>query len=159
MFDDLKVKLEKTLEVVQRDMAMVRTGRATPALIEQVRVEAYPGTMLPLVELAGITAPDPHMLVVQPWDQSVIRAISEGISKADLKLNPMIDGQLIRITIPALTEERRLELTKLVKQKVETGRKTKRSDGDIEKKYEKYNRYEKYEMLPSIGSRVISLVA
>ena len=122
MFDDMKVKMEKTLEAVAHDMSMVRSGRAKPALIEQVMVEAYPGSKMPLVELASINAPDPHMLVVQPWDQSIIKAISEGISKADLKLNPVIDGNIIRISIPSLTEERRKELVKLVKQKVETGK-------------------------------------
>jgi ribosome recycling factor len=127
MFDDMKKSLEQVLKVVSEDLQMVRTGRAKPSLVEEVMVEAYPGTRLPLKELAGISAPDPHMIVIQPWDQSVLHKIEVGLQKSDLNLGPVVDGNLIRISIPALTEERRLDLVKMVKQKIESGHEMMRS--------------------------------
>lgn len=122
MFDEMRLEMEQILKVVQDDLSLVRTGRAKPNLIEQVKVEAYPGTVLPLIELANISAPDSHLLMVQPWDQSILKAVEAGLRKSDLNLNPVVDGQVIRISIPALTEERRLDLVKLTHQKIESGR-------------------------------------
>jgi ribosome recycling factor len=122
MFDDLVKNLDDVIKMVENDLQTVKTGRAKPSLIEQVQVEAYPGTRLPLVELAGISAPDPHMLTISPWDKSILKAIVSGIAASDLHLNPVIDGDMIRISIPPLTEERRLDLVKLTKQKIEGGK-------------------------------------
>lgn len=122
MFDEMKKKLEAVVELVKNDMNSVKTGRAKPSLIEHIQIEAYEGATMPLVELASISAPDPHLLVVSPWDQSVIKKIETGLSKSDMQLNPVVDGQVIRINIPALTEERRRDLVKLTKQKLESGK-------------------------------------
>lgn len=122
MFDEMQKDMEQVLKVVKDDMAMVRTGRAKPSLIEQIQIEAYPGTRLPLIELANISAPDPHMLVVQPWDQSILKQIETSLRKSELNLNPVVDNQMVRISIPPLTEERRLDLVKLIHQKTESGR-------------------------------------
>ncbi len=122
MFDDFKQQLDEVIGMVEGDLQSVKTGRAKPDLVEQVLVEAYPGTRLPLVELASITAPDTHMLTISPWDKSVLKAIAAGLNASDLHLNPVIDGELIRINIPPLTEERRRDLVKLTKQKIEGGK-------------------------------------
>jgi ribosome recycling factor len=134
MFDDLKPKMDQVIKVVEDDLAMVRTGRAKPNLVEQVEIEAYPGTRLPLRELATISAPDTHMLTIQPWDKSILKAIEVGLNKSDLNVNPVNDGQLIRISIPPLTEERRLDLVKLTKQKIEAGREMLRDERNEAKK-------------------------
>jgi ribosome recycling factor len=115
-------KLEAVLKLIGDDLVGIKTGRAKPAMVEQIKVEAYEGTYLPLVELASISAPDPHMLLVQPWDQSVVKRIEAGLRKADQSLNPAVDGSVIRISIPPLTEERRKDLVKLVHQKIESGK-------------------------------------
>lgn len=127
MFEAMKRKMEKVLTVVQEDLNLIKTGRAKPSLVENIQIEAYPGSRMSLVELASITAPDPQMLLIQPWDQSVIKKIAADLSKSELQLNPAIDGQVIRITIPPLTEERRRDMVKLVKQKVESGKEMLRS--------------------------------
>jgi ribosome recycling factor len=122
-FDDMKKKLETTLSVLSEDLGMIKTGRAKPSLVEHVMIEAYDGAgKMPLNELSSITAPDTTMLVIQPWDQSVIRKIVQGLSQSDLNLNPVLDGNIIRISIPPLTEERRLEMVKLVHMKIEGGK-------------------------------------
>ncbi len=114
---------EGVVEVIRGDLATVRTGRARPELVEKVQVEAYEGQpRLALVELASISAPDPHLLVVKPWDQSVLEKIEKALSLSELGLNPVVDGEMIRITIPALTEERRRDLVLLVHKKLEAGR-------------------------------------
>lgn len=113
--------MEAVMEVVGEDFATVRTGRAKPALVEQVQVEAYE-TRMPLIELATISAPEPQLLVIQPWDEGITGNIAKAISLSELNLNPIIDGTIIRIPIPPLTEERRQELVKLVNQKLESGR-------------------------------------
>jgi len=128
-----KTDAEKVLIVVQEDLATVRTGRAKPAILENVSVEAY-GSRMRLMELAAITAPEPSMLVVSPWDKSLLQAVERGIASAGLNLNPVVDGDQIRIAIPALTQERRLELVKAVKQKIESGREIMR---DVRLKHKK----------------------
>jgi ribosome recycling factor len=114
-------RLEATIEAVKKDLATVRTGRAKPALVENVSVEAY-GGMMSLRELASITAPDTTLLLINPWDKSLVNAIANGIRKADLNINPVVDGETIKIMIPSLTQERREELVKLTHQKLEAGR-------------------------------------
>ncbi len=117
----LSTRLEATLEVVKKDLGSVRTGRAKPSLVEDVKVEAY-GTIMSLRELATISAPDPSLIVISPWDRGLVGAVSTGIQKAGLNLQPIVDGDTIKISIPALSQERREELVKLVHQKIESGR-------------------------------------
>ncbi|MBI4329030.1 MAG: ribosome recycling factor [Chloroflexi bacterium] len=118
---DAEGRMKKTEEVLRRELATVRTGRASPALLEGTTVDYY-GTPTPLNQLAGITAPEPHLVVVQPWDKGSIPAIEKGILKSDLGLTPSNDGSVIRLPIPALTEQRRKELVRLVHKRVEEDR-------------------------------------
>lgn len=112
---------EKVLEHIRQDIGSLRTGRASIQLLDPVTVEAY-GARMKLVELASITAPDATMLVVSPWDKSLLEAIARGITVADLNVNPVVDGSIIRISIPSLTEEVRKEMVKRLHQKIEAGR-------------------------------------
>jgi ribosome recycling factor len=107
-------RMKKSIESLKTDMLTNRTGKATPSLLDPVRVDAY-GSPMPLSQVASISAPQPRLLVVQPWDKGLLQEILKGIQKADLGLNPSDDGELIRVPIPALTEERRLDLVKKVK--------------------------------------------
>ncbi|MGH2366946.1 MAG: ribosome recycling factor, partial [Chloroflexota bacterium] len=109
------------LEVLQHDLTTIRTGRASPALVDRLHVEYY-GTDTPLNQIAGITVPEARMLVIQPWDKTAISAIEKAIMKSDLGLTPSNDGTLIRVVLPQLTEERRRDLVKLVHRRVEEGR-------------------------------------
>lgn len=118
---NIEEKMRKSIEVLKRELATIRTGRATPALIEHIKVE-YAGVLIPLNQIAGISAPGARLLVIQPWDKGSIRSIEKAILKSDLGLNPTNDGSIIRINIPPLTEERRQELTKTVRRRVEEGR-------------------------------------
>jgi len=118
---NIEEKMLKSIEVLKRELATIRTGRATPALIEHIKVE-YAGVPTPLNQIAGISAPGARLLVIQPWDKGGIRSIEKAILKSDLGLNPTSDGSIIRINIPPLTEERRQELTKTVRRRVEEGR-------------------------------------
>jgi ribosome recycling factor len=111
----------KAVEAVKRDFATVRTGKATTALLDLVRVEAY-GNEMPLKEVANISAPEPKLLTVQPWDKSLLKAVEKGILASDLGLTPSNDGNVIRIPIPPLTEERRKELVKVLHKFAEEGR-------------------------------------
>ncbi|MBI2049392.1 ribosome recycling factor [Candidatus Roizmanbacteria bacterium] len=116
-------KMRKALGVLASDLATVRTGRATPVLVENVVVSVYGGTQrLRIKELATIAASDPQTLVLSPFDTSVISEIQKGIMEANIGLTPSTDGNIIRISIPPLSQERRVELIKLVKQKLENGR-------------------------------------
>jgi ribosome recycling factor len=114
-------KMEAVINLVHEDFKGIKTGRAKPSLIEDVKVKAY-DSMMKLKELASIGAPDPHMLVVKPWDQNLLENIEEAIATSDLKLNPVVETDKIRIKVPALTEETRKDLVKLTKQKLESGR-------------------------------------
>jgi ribosome recycling factor len=105
--------MQAALEAMRREFSTVRTGKATPTLLDTVRVEAY-GTQMPLNQVASINTPDPTLIVVQPFDQTLIGAIEKGILTADLGLNPSNDGNLIRVPIPPLNEERRKEYVKLL---------------------------------------------
>lgn len=115
-------KMEKVMQVIGEDLETIRVGGAKPSLIENVMVEAYSGQRMKLVELATISAPDPTQLVITPWDKSVLRAIEKGIREADLNLMPNVSSDMVRIVIPPLNEERRLEFVKLLHQKLENGR-------------------------------------
>ena len=125
MIDDILLdaedRMEKTIVALRRELSGIRTGRAAPGLIEHLDVEYY-GTPTPLNQLAGISAPEPRLLVVQPWDRGSLGIIEKSIRSSDLGLNPTNDGQLIRIAIPALTEERRKSLVRVVRAKVEEDR-------------------------------------
>ena len=110
--------MQKSVELLKRELATIRTGRATPALIEHLKVE-YAGVPTPLNQLSGISAPGARLLVIQPWDRSSIHSIEKAILKSDLGLTPVNDGQAIRLNIPPLSEERRQELVKAVHSRVE----------------------------------------
>lgn len=112
--------MEKSLEVLKIEMTTIRTGRATPALIENISCSVYQGAQkLRLIELASITASGPQTLIVQPWDGSIIGEIKQGILAANVGLTPVVDGGVVRISIPPLTSERRQEYIKLIHQKAE----------------------------------------
>jgi ribosome recycling factor len=114
-------KMEKALEALSREFSTIRTGRASPALVEAIRVDYY-GTSTPLKQLAAINTPEPKLLVIQPWDANALADIEKAVNTADLGLAPMNDGKLIRIAIPELSKERREELTKLVHKQSEEGK-------------------------------------
>lgn len=118
---NLKSRLEQAVDVVRKDLSSVRTGRAKPSIVEEVKVEAY-GTYMSLRELATISAPDPSLITISPWDKSLVGAVATAINKAGLNLNAVTDGDVIKIAIPPLTQERREELVKLVHQKIESGK-------------------------------------
>lgn len=107
-------RMEKSVSSLKRELASLRAGRATPALLDRIQIEYY-GTMTPLNQMAGITTPDSRTLMIQPWDKSALSEIEKAIMKSELGLNPANDGNIIRIVIPALTEERRAELVKMTK--------------------------------------------
>ncbi len=115
---DTEAKMKKSIEALRNHLATIRTGRAAPALVEQIMVEYYGATM-PISQLANISTPDARMLVVQPWDKNALKAIEKGIQNSDLGINPNNDGQVIRLSVPPLTEQRRKDLTKSVKKEVE----------------------------------------
>lgn len=115
---DAESRMRKAMDALHHNLGSIRTGRASPALLDRVHVEYY-GTSTPLNQLAGVSAPEPRLLVIQPWDQGSMSAIERAIQQSDLGLVPNNDGQLIRLNIPALTEERRKELVKVVHSTVE----------------------------------------
>lgn len=121
VLSDAEDRMKKAVEVLKRDLMSIRTGRATPALIDRMNVEYY-GTPMPLNQLASISAPEPRLLVVQPWDKASLAVIEKALQKSEQGFNPSSDGQVIRIPIPPLTEERRREMVKMVKHKVEETR-------------------------------------
>lgn len=114
-------QMDAAVEAVRREFASVRTGKASPALLDTVRVEAY-GSTVPLNQVATVSAPEPRLLVVQPWDRGMLGPIEKGIQASDLGLNPANDGKIIRVPIPALTEERRKEYVRLLHKMAEEGR-------------------------------------
>jgi ribosome recycling factor len=116
-----EARMKKAIEALRHEVQSVRTGRAAPSLVEQLEVEAY-GVATPLIQLGAISAPEPRTIVIQPWDKGLIKAIEKAIQSSDLGLAPNNDGNLIRLNIPALNEERRKDLVKLLHRKVEEGR-------------------------------------
>jgi ribosome recycling factor len=111
-------KMHKSAEGLKKELATIRTGRASVSLVEHVKVD-YAGVPTPLIQLAGISAPEVSLLVIQPWDKSTLRMVEKAILASDLGLTPINDGNVIRIKIPPLSEERRQELTRVVKRRVE----------------------------------------
>src|SRR3990172_4656819 len=118
---DATNRMEKALDAVRRDLATIRTGRANPSLVEHLKVDYY-GTPTPLNQIAGVSAPEARLLVIQPWDRQAIGTIEKAILKSDLGLTPTNDGTVLRLNIPQLTQERRKDLIKVVKKRVEEGR-------------------------------------
>lgn len=121
VMQDAEVRMGKAIDALQRDLGSIRTGRASPSLVDRLTVDYY-GSSTPLNQLAGISVPEPRLLVIQPWDRGSMGAIEKAILKSELGLNPSNDGQVIRIAIPALNEERRKQLVKLVHNHVEEGK-------------------------------------
>lgn len=125
MIDDaiseLQDAITKSLEALKRDLAKLRTGRAHPSLLDSVRVDFY-GTPTPIGQMASVNVPEARMLLVKAWDKSQVKAIDRAIRESDLGLNPQVDGDLIRVPMPALTEERRKELVKLARRVGEDGK-------------------------------------
>jgi len=121
LLKDVEVKMKKAIDVIKKDMASVRTGRAHPALLEDIKVDYY-GTPVPINQLATISVPEARLIVIQPWDKSIIKEIEKAILRSPLGLTPQNDGSVIRVNIPPLTEERRAELIRLVRKKAEEGR-------------------------------------
>jgi len=114
-------KMARAVEAMDRDFQGIRTGRASTSLVERILVEYY-GTQTPLNQLAGISVPEPHQIVIQPWDRSVLGAIEKAIQKSDIGLVPNVDGTVVRLNLPALTEERRRDLVRVVHKRMEEAR-------------------------------------
>ena len=131
MTDDIKrdadARMSRALEALERDLQAIRTGRAATALVERIGVEYY-GTTTPLNQLASISVPEAHTIVIQPWDRSALGAIEKAILKSEVGLTPNTDGTVVRLSIPALTEERRKDLVKLVHKRMEEARVEIRND-------------------------------
>lgn len=141
---EARAHMEKALEAMRREFSGVRTGKASPALLDTVRVEAY-GSKMSLNQVASVSAPEPRLLVVQPWDKGLVPVVEKAIRNAELGLNPANDGGLIRVPIPQLNEERRREMVRMLHKLAEEGRiavrharqeankalKQKQSDGEV----------------------------
>ncbi len=137
---DAETRMKKSIVNLQHDLATVRTGRATPTILDGIKVNYY-GSKVPLKQVANVAAPDPRLIVVQVFDKSAIHEVEKAINTSDLGLNPMTDGNLIRLPIPSLTEERRKTLVKLVHKIGEESkvaiRNIRRNDKDMIKEFEK----------------------
>lgn len=120
-FSTFESQSNKTIEHIKQDVSTLRTGRATAQMLDSVVVEAY-GSYMKIVEVATVQAPDPTLLIVTPWDKSLIEAVDKGIKVANLNLNPIVDGGVIRISVPPLTEEKRQEMVKQLQRKIEDGK-------------------------------------
>jgi len=117
----IEPKMQRAIEAMERDFAGIRTGRASTAMVERIVVDYY-GTQTPLNQVAGISTPDAHLIVIQPWDRSVLSAIEKAITKSDIGLMPNVDGTVVRLNVPPLTEERRKEMVKQVHRRTEEAR-------------------------------------
>jgi ribosome recycling factor len=114
VFKELRAGIEKAIEALRRDLSKVRTGRAHPGMLDSVRVDYY-GTPTPLQQMANISVPEPRLITIKAWEKGQTKAIEKALRDSDLNINPQVDGELIRIPIPALTEDRRKEMVKLTK--------------------------------------------
>ncbi|TYO97904.1 ribosome recycling factor [Desulfallas thermosapovorans DSM 6562] len=121
LLSDIEKNMQKSVEVVKKEFASLRAGRATPALLDKIMVQYY-GTPTPVNQLANINIPEARLLVIQPWDKNALPDIEKAILKSDLGITPASDGNVIRLTVPQLTKERRAELVKVIKKKAEDGR-------------------------------------
>ena len=140
IFDGHEEKMKKALEVLRKEYASLRAGRATPALLDKVSVDYY-GTPTPVNQVANISVPEPRMILIQPWEKTMLGTVEKAIMKSDLGLTPNNDGSVIRLTIPQLTQQRRTELVKVVHKKAEEDRvairNLRRDANDAIKKLEK----------------------
>lgn len=118
---EIKTKMEKAVSAFKQELSRLRTGRATPALLDGVKVEYY-GALTPLNQMANVSVPDPKLIVIQPWDASATSAIEKAIIKSDLGFNPQTDGKIIRVPVPSLTDERRKDMVKHIKKLAEESR-------------------------------------
>lgn len=116
-----ETKMQKAIEVLKNELGTVRTGRASPSLVEHIRVD-YHGVQMPLNQVASISTPEARLIVIQPWEKQILGSVEKAILKSDIGLNPNNDGNVIRLVIPQLTEERRTQLVKVVRRRVEEGR-------------------------------------
>ncbi|ABI68203.1 ribosome recycling factor [Syntrophomonas wolfei] len=121
ILSDTEERMKKTIEHLRKDLASLRAGRANPAMLEKIMVDYY-GQPTPINQLANITVPEARLLVIQPWDKTIIASIEKAIMKSDLGINPSNDGNVIRLVIPQLTEERRKELVKVLRKRAEEAR-------------------------------------
>lgn len=121
VFQEQRSGIEKAHEALKRDLSRVRTGRAHAGMLDSIRVDFY-GTPTPLQQMASISIPEPRMITIKPWDKSVLKFIDKAIRESDLGLNPMVDSDVVRLPIPALTEERRKEMVKSTKKIAEDSR-------------------------------------
>ena len=126
VYKDTKDRMEKAIESLKKELSRIRTGRATPALVDGVRVQYY-GSLVPLNQVGSVAIPDSRQITIQPWDVKVIGEIEKAILKSELGLTPINDGKIIRINIPSLTEERRRDLVKVTKKMAEESRVTLRN--------------------------------
>jgi ribosome recycling factor len=120
-FKEIETRMHKCVEATRNEFASIRTGRASPALLDRIVVEAY-GQSVPLKQVAGVSTPDSRTLLITAWDKGVVGSIRKAVEKSDLGLTPNVDGAAIRLAIPPLNEERRRDLAKLIKKKAEDGR-------------------------------------
>ena len=123
---DAEEKMKKSLDIVQQHFSSMRSGRANPATLDSIRVDYY-GTQTPLKQMDNIAVPEPKVLMINPWDPSALKLIEKAILDSDLGITPVIDGKIIRLTVPTLTRERREELVKIMKKQAEEGRVSLRS--------------------------------
>lgn len=148
LLNETKVKMEKTIASLRDEFAHIRTGRASSNLVDRIKISYY-DTLTPLKQIANISIPESNLIVIQPWDKNCLSEIEKAIWKSDLGLAPSIDGNIIRLTIPPLNEERRKELVKLVKKDAENGkisiRNIRREVNDLIKKEEKESNISKDE--------------
>lgn len=121
LIQETRESMQRSLDAVRREFSGVRSGKATPALLDTVRVDAY-GSKMPLNQVATVHAPEPRLIVVQPWDKTLIADVERAIQVADLGLNPSNDGNVVRVPIPPLTEERRKDLVRMLHKMAEEGR-------------------------------------
>lgn len=118
---DVDSRMQKTINALTHELSTIRTGRASPALVEHIKAD-YHGIATPINQMASISTPEPRLILIQPWDKSTLKEIEKAILKSDIGLNPSNDGNVIRITLPPLTEERRKELIKVVHKRLEDAR-------------------------------------
>jgi ribosome recycling factor len=121
LLKEMEEHMHKSLEATRRELTTIRTGRANPSLLDRIEVE-YFGSRLPINQVANISVPEPRMIVVSPWDKKALPALEKAILKSDVGMTPNSDGNVIRLVIPQLTEERRREMTKVVGRKIEEGK-------------------------------------
>ena len=142
--DGLKPEFDKIVDFFKKEIASLRVGRASPSIVENIKINAY-GALMPLMQLASVQNPEPRTLVIQPWDKSLTKDIEKGITAADLGVNPVVDGEVIRINFPSLTEETRKEVVKKLHHKMEDSRVSIRNHR--EKLKEEINEQEKNKLI------------